>query len=230
MNKGKRIFYVEDDESLAFLTKDNLEMQGFQVEYISDGTEALNTYQNNQYDICVLDIMLPGTDGISLAQHIRSNDKHIPIIFLTAKNQKNDRIDGLKIGADDYITKPFSIEELILKIEVFLKRSKISEADQCSDIMVGSFCFEPANFLLKRGGQNEKLTEKESNLLELFCNNSNRILTREFILENLWGGNDYFSGRSLDVFISRLRKYLKADSSVHIETIHGTGFRFNIKK
>jgi len=229
MNNGKKIFYVEDDESLAFLTKDNLEMQGYQVEYFDNGNDALQSFPKNNFDICVLDIMLPGTDGISLAQFIREKDKHIPIIFLTAKNQKQDRIEGLKIGADDYLTKPFSIEELILKIEIFLRRSKVSEASICTEISIGEFSFEAENLLLKKGNKTEKLTEKESSLLFLFCQNKNQILTRETILENLWGGNDYFSGRSLDVFISRLRKYLKEDPSVYIETIHGKGFRFNVK-
>lgn len=230
MGTSKRIFYVEDDENLAFLTKDNLEMKGYTVTYFEDGLTAKDAFKTGEHDLCVLDIMLPGLDGMSLAQQIRDIDKEIPILFLSARNQKEDKLDGLRIGADDYITKPFSIEELILKIEVFLRRSKITETVTCTEIELGHFSFDSENMSLSSDKESYKLTDKESKLLQFFCANKNTILTRETILENLWGGNDYFSGRSLDVFISKLRKYLKSDPSVHIETIHGKGFRFNVNK
>ena len=220
------ILYVEDDESLGFVTKDNLELKGYQITHCTDGISALKTARKNNFDLCLLDVMLPEMDGFSIATEIRKWDHHIPIIFLTAKSLKEDKIHGLKLGADDYITKPFSIEELVLKIEVFLRRSKKVPILNGSNIQIGQFHFDYKNLTLNLNNQARKLTQKEADLLKLFADNKNQIIKRSVILEKIWGEDDYFLGRSLDVFISRLRKYLKPDDSLKVENIHGVGFRF----
>jgi len=170
--------------------------------------------------------MLPEMDGYTLAEKIRAKNKEIPIIFLTAKSLKEDRIKGLQIGADDYITKPFSIEELILKIEVFLKRKYIHNEKQASKKNIGKYVFDHENLMLTIGETEKSLTQKEGDLLQLFTEYEDKIVKRNVILERLWGENDYFHGRSMDVFISRLRKYLKEDPTIKIENVHGVGFRF----
>ena len=222
------LLYVEDDESLSFVTKDNLELQGYQITYCSDGKQAMETITQQGFDLCILDVMLPEVDGFTLAEEIRKKDTEVPIIFLTAKSLKEDKIHGLRLGGDDYITKPFSIEELILKIEIFLKRSKImpQAANAASQFKIGGFSFDYNNLSLSGFENIKTLTQKEADLLRFFIQNKNEVLKRSDILQSLWGDDDYFMGRSLDVFISRLRKYLKADSTLKIENIHGVGFRF----
>lgn len=228
MEHKAHIMYVEDDEVLSYVTKDNLELNQFKVAHFADGKSALKGFSQEQFDLCIVDVMLPELDGFSLAKEIRIKNKEIPILFLTAKSLKEDRITGLQIGADDYITKPFSIEELILKIEVFLKRKHISNQDlEIQDLNVGSFTLDHANLLLLNTDSKQKLTQKEADLLKMLISNKNNIVKRSAILERLWGENDYFMGRSMDVFISRLRKYLKADESLNLENIHGVGFRLN---
>lgn len=221
------LLYVEDDESLSFVTKDNLELQGFKVKHCADGKEAMETIKNHQFDLCILDVMLPDVDGFSIAHEIRKFDKQVPILFLTARSLKEDKIHGLRLGADDYITKPFSIEELILKVQIFLKRRNIvgSTDEQLTEFDLGQYTFDYKNLELKLGEAIKKLTQKEADLLRFFVRNKNEVLKRSDILETLWGEDDYFMGRSLDVFISRLRKYLKQDESLKIENIHGVGFR-----
>ncbi len=224
------LLYVEDDESLSFVTKDNLELQGFKVKHCADGKEAMETIKNHQFDLCILDVMLPDVDGFSIAHEIRKFDKQVPILFLTARSLKEDKIHGLRLGADDYITKPFSIEELILKVQIFLKRRNIvgSTDEQLTEFDLGQYTFDYKNLELKLGEAIKKLTQKEADLLRFFVRNKNEVLKRSDILETLWGEDDYFMGRSLDVFISRLRKYLKQDESLKIENIHGVGFRLKI--
>ena len=221
------LLYVEDDESLSFVTKDNLELQGYRITYCADGKQALGVIQENEYDLCILDVMLPEIDGFTLAQEIRKYNTDVPIIFLTAKSLKEDRIKGLKLGADDYITKPFSIEELILKIEIFLRRSKISTPNAATKYKLGDYSFDHSNLNLNAENFSKKLTQKEADLLQMLVENKNQVLRRSDILKKIWGEDDYFLGRSLDVFISRLRKYLKEDPRLTIENIHGVGFRFN---
>ncbi len=224
------IFYVEDDEVLAYLTKDNLSLNGYKVHHYLDGKSALKNFSGTEHDICIVDVMLPEMDGYTLAEKIREKNKEIPIVFLTAKSLKEDRIKGLQLGADDYITKPFSIEELILKIEVFLKRKYIHSDTVSSVINIGEYVFDHDNLMLKIDDSEKSLTQKEGDLLKLFTEYENKIVKRNVILERLWGENDYFHGRSMDVFISRLRKYLKQDPSIKIENVHGVGFRFIIQK
>lgn len=227
MEAKAKIFYVEDDETLSFVTKDNLEINGYEVDHFLDGESAINAF-GSQYDICILDVMLPKKDGFSLAMDIRKKNSEIPIIFLTAKSMKEDRIAGLKLGADDYITKPFSIEELILKVEVFLKRKYI-DIQVANKISLGNYEFDYKNLSLILEDSVETLTQKEADLLKMLAENKNQVIKREDILEKIWGQNDYFLGRSMDVFISRLRKYLKGDPTIAIDNVHGVGFRFNIK-
>jgi DNA-binding response OmpR family regulator len=223
------LLYVEDDESLSFVTRDNLELQGYQITYCEDGKRAMEVIKQNNFDLCILDVMLPDVDGFTIAEEIRKFNTQVPILFLTAKSMKEDRIKGLKLGADDYITKPFSIEELILKIEIFLRRSKVATPSVPTYLTVGNYLLDHKNLSLKYGEQAKNLTQKEADLLKLFIENKNEVVKRSFILETLWGEDDYFLGRSLDVFISRLRKYLSQDPRIKIENIHSVGFKMKIE-
>jgi DNA-binding response OmpR family regulator len=223
-----KILYAEDDETLAFLTKDNLE-QNYDVTHCSDGEIALETFKKDNFDICIFDIMMPKLDGFELAESVRKLNSDVPIIFLSAKTLKEDRIKGLRIGADDYLVKPFSIEELQLKIEIFLKRSQKTTAVENNHYTVGKYQFDNKNFIVFNADEKISLTQRESDLLKLFLDNKNVVLKREEILKSLWGDDDYFMGRSLDVFISRLRKILANEKEIAIENLHGIGFRFSVK-
>jgi len=220
----KRILYVEDDNTLAFLTADNLE-QYYEVVHFTNGKDAFDAFKKEDFDLCILDVMLPQMDGFELAAAIRAVNIEVPIIFLSAKTLKEDRIKGLKLGADDYLVKPYSIEELILKIEVFLQRSQKQPTIKNNTCTVGSFTFDPDNYVVIKNGESTQLTERESALLKLFIDNKNTILKREKILTELWGTDDYFMGRSMDVFISRLRKIFREDESIRIENIPRIGFK-----
>jgi DNA-binding response OmpR family regulator len=223
------LLYVEDDESLSFVTRDNLELQGYQITYCEDGKRAMETIKQNNFDLCILDVMLPDVDGFTIAEEIRKFNTQVPILFLTAKSMKEDRIKGLRLGADDYITKPFSIEELILKIEIFLRRSKIATPSVPTYLTIGNYLLDHKNLTLKYGESGKNLTQKEADLLKLFIENKNEVVKRSYILESLWGEDDYFLGRSLDVFISRLRKYLSQDPRIKIENIHSVGFKMKLE-
>lgn len=224
----KRILYIEDDETLAFLTSDNLEHH-FEVVHAGNGKQGFELFCNEKFDLCVLDIMLPDMDGFEIATEIRKRNTEIPIIFLSAKTLKEDKLKGLRLGADDYLVKPYSIEELILKIEIFLNRSQKTTNKNVQTYTIGSFLFEPENYHLKKNKETITLTERETALLKLFLDNTNIVLKRETILQKLWGNNDYFLGRSLDVFISRLRKILKEENHVRIENIPRVGFKLVIE-
>ncbi|MEM8526960.1 MAG: response regulator transcription factor [Bacteroidota bacterium] len=221
------LLYVEDDETLSFVTKDNLELEGYQVTHCADGRTALATLKKQDFDLCILDVMLPGIDGFEIAKSIRKKNQRIPILFLTAKSLKEDRIHGLRIGGDDYITKPFSIEELLLKIEIFLRRKNVVSAPQEEVVLkLGEYKFDYTNLELTNAAYEKRLTQREADLLKYFSDHRNRVLKRSEILTSIWGEDDYFLGRSLDVFISRLRKYLNKDHRLKIENIHGVGFQF----
>mgnify|MGYP001430985820 CR=1 FL=1 len=222
-----KILYVEDNLSLQFVTSDQLKKRGYQVVSCKDGKEALSTFNEQVFDLCVLDIMLPRMDGFELAKKIRQENEHIPIIFLSARSMQEDKIEGLKIGGDDYLTKPFDIDELCLKIEVFLKRKEISSG-QNNIFKIGDFQLNSTEQTLSILGIEKTLTLKESELLSLLAQKQNTIVKREYILVKLWGRNDYFLGRSLDVFISKLRKKLTQDQNITIENIRGVGFRLNV--
>lgn len=231
-NTTFKILLVEDDEALRFIVKDNLAENGYEVEVAPDGELALELFQNDKFDLIVLDVMLPKIDGFQVAATIRKADDQIPIIFLTARSMTEDKITGLTIGGDDYIPKPFSMEELLLKIKIFLKRSQSLPIDSGSPtvLKIGKFEFLFDDLSLSLNGEARNLTLKEAELIQFFAKNANKVLSRNEILEKVWGSDDYFLGRSLDVFISRLRKYFKADPSVKIINLHGIGFRFSVKK
>ncbi|MGA0558196.1 response regulator transcription factor [Larkinella sp. VNQ87] len=221
------LLYVEDDVNLSFVTKDNLELAHFQVIHCTTGTEAWRCFEQHPFDLCILDVMLPQCDGFTLARQIRQVDTHIPLLFLSALADKDDRLQGLRLGADDYLTKPFSIEELILKINVFLRRSRKSPASPTdSSQPIGSYQFHFQNLTLEKDGHFQTLTHREAEVLHYLITRPNTLIRRDEILKAIWGDDDYFMGRSLDVFISRLRKRLSQDTTIRIENLHGIGFRF----
>ncbi|MBN8641366.1 MAG: response regulator transcription factor [Flavobacteriales bacterium] len=224
-----KILYAEDDETLAFLTKDNLE-QHYDVTHCTDGEMCLESFKKEGFDLCIFDIMMPKMDGFDLAEKVRQINSEVPIIFLSAKTLKEDRIKGLRLGADDYLVKPFSIEELLLKIEIFLKRSqkKTTTAEKVI-YTVGKYQFDCKNYLVFTETEKISLTQREAELLKLFLDNKNVVMKREEILKSLWGNDDYFMGRSLDVFISRLRKILANEKGIAIENLHGIGFKFSVE-
>lgn len=227
--KKSKILYAEDDLTLAFLTKDALEMQSFEITHCKDGQEALLAFDDQRFDICILDIMMPNTNGFEVATQIRSRNADIPILFLSAKTLKEDRIKGLQLGADDYLVKPFSMEELVLKINIFLRRSQKENSILPNIVSIGIYSFDIENYTVSTPTTKVKLTQREAALLQFFIDNKNKVVKREAILKSLWGEDDYFMGRSLDVFISRLRKILINDTKLSIENLHGIGFRFNEK-
>ncbi|WP_439558199.1 response regulator transcription factor [Dyadobacter sp.] len=223
----KRILYVEDDPNLAFATKDNLEQYDYEVVHASDGAEALDFFGKDHFDICVLDIMLPKMDGFTLAEKIRSSDSQVPILFLSARSLQEDKIKGLRLGADDYVTKPFSIEELKLRIDVFLRRSKSEQPMpvKSNTSKVGQYAFDFQKLTLNLNGTSQNLTFREAEVLKYLAERPDQVIRRDELLKAIWGDDDYFMGRSLDVFISRLRKYLSGDPEIRIDNVHGVGFR-----
>ncbi len=223
-----KILLVEDDPNLGFVIKDNLEMKGYQVTLCNDGESGENTFLQNAFDLCILDVMMPRKDGFTVARNIRKKNQQVPILFVTAKSMLEDKVEGFSAGGDDYITKPFSVEELQMRIEVFLRRSNGRESVE-TVFELGQFVFDSSNLTLTKGSDTRTLTQKESDVLGLLCKNRDRVLKREEILKAVWGDDDYFLGRSMDVFISKLRKYLKDDPTVQIVNYHGIGFRLEIK-
>ena len=223
-----RILYVEDDESLSFITKDQLEMESYDVTHCANGTEAWAAFRKGEFDVCLLDVMLPQMDGFELARKIRSVSKHVPIIFLTAKSMQEDKMEGFLLGGDDYVTKPYSFEELKFRINVFLRRRKIMEEAPKEAITIGNYLFDYSNLDLSINENTRGLTQREADILYYLASRPNQVIRRSDILEDIWGKDDYFYGRSLDVFISRLRKYLSDDSSISIENVHSVGFKLNV--
>jgi DNA-binding response OmpR family regulator len=223
---SSKILLVEDDPNLGFVIKDNLEQKGFEVTLCENGLEGEKSFQERLYDLCILDVMMPKQDGFTLAKHIRAKNQQVPILFVTAKSMLEDKIEGFQSGGDDYIVKPFSMEELYLRIGVFLRRSKSQISND--QFKLGSYSFDFTNYTLRHASGSKILTQKEAEVLKLLCENRDRVLKREEILKAVWGNDDYFMGRSMDVFISKLRKYLKEDSSVEIVNYHGVGFRLQI--
>jgi two-component system, OmpR family, response regulator VicR len=224
------ILLLEDDPNLGLVVQENLEMRGYAVTLAVDGIKGLAEYDRQKFDLCLVDIMMPKLDGFSFAKEIRARDSKTPIIFLTARSLKKDRIEGFEIGADDYITKPFSMEELVLRIRAVLRRSAPPQSGPPGSIVtIGKFLFDSSHQTLFLGGKKQKLTTKESELLKLLCANMNAIVARDTALGVVWGSDSYFASRSMDVYISRLRTCLKKDSSVEIITVHGKGFRLVVK-
>ena len=226
------ILLVEDDINLGFVIQDILKSEGFRVHLSKDGKEGLMQFNKESYDLCLLDIMMPKKDGFSLAEDIRKIDSEIPIIFLTAREMTEDKIIGLRIGADDYITKPFSAEELILRMKAILKRSpKFKEESREKNMLtIGLFTFNAANFELTIDSKRIKLTKKEADLLKILAAHMGQVIEREIIANMVWGDDSYFVGRSMDVFITKLRKHLSDDSRIAITNVHGVGFRLEVNE
>lgn len=230
--KKVRILLAEDELALGSIIQESLESREFSVRLCGDGQAAWESYQQDKPDVLVLDVMLPKKDGFTLAADIRAIDQEVPIIFLTAKNMKEDKLHGFRLGADDYITKPFSMEELVLRIEVFLKRSGKDRTTTIGEqiFKINSYQFDYPNLELIGPGDTKRLTQREADVLRMLCLEQEKVVKKEDILRKIWGSNDYFAGRSLDVFISKLRKYLNEDDSVEISNYHGVGFKLVIKK
>lgn len=221
-----KILLAEDDENLGTLLREYLNVKGFDADWFINGEKAYKSFVKNRYDLCILDVMMPVKDGYTLAREIRQTNAEMPIIFLTAKSLKEDIIEGFKAGADDYISKPFSMEELIFRVEAVIRRTrKESAAAVQHEYRIGSYQFFPNTQLLKFGAMEHKLTTKESELLKLLCVNKNSILDRNFALKTIWVDDNYFNARSMDVYIAKLRKYLKEDPHVQILNVHGKGFK-----
>ncbi len=230
--KKVKILYVEDDVNLGYVTKDNLQKKGFDITLCQDGLTAAQTFSQQKFDLCILDVMLPKIDGFALAQKFRDKDKNVPILFLTAKSLLEDKIQGFKIGGDDYVTKPFSIDELVMKIEVFLKRSKVfaNNFEEKNKYSIGSYEFDFKELTLKNPTNEYSLTLREAELLRMLCLNKNQVVRRDTILHQVWGEDNYYIGRSLDVFVSRLRKMFQDDKNIQIENVRGVGFKFMVKE
>jgi len=225
MKKELKILLIEDDENLGSITNDYLIAKGFDCEWEKNGEVGYQSFVKNSFDIVIMDVMMPIKDGFSTAQDIRGIDKNTPIIFLTAKSMKEDTLKGFEIGADDYITKPFNMEELIARINAIIKRTKTDENTHFDDLDIGKFKFNPKMQLLKIENETFKLTTKETDLLLLLHKNKNDVLERNHALKAVWGDDNYFNGRSMDVYIAKLRKYLKEDESIQIINVHGRGFK-----
>lgn len=227
MSKAK-VLLAEDDLSLGFVIKDNLQDEGYEVTHCPDGEVAWQQFQKKEFDICLLDVNMPLRDGFSLARKIRQQSDMVPIIFLTAKSLQEDKIRGFETGADDYITKPFSMPELLMRMDVFLRRTKKLQADAVEEYQIGKLRFVFNELKIYNGSEVISLTQRESDLLRFLAQHINKVLKREEVLLNVWGKDDYFLGRSMDVFITKLRKHFKADPSIVLETIHGVGFRLYV--
>ena len=223
-----KVLLAEDDLVLGYVIKDNLEIGGYDVTLCPDGDEALQQFQKTEYDICLLDVMMPSKDGFTVAKKIRGKSDVVPILFITSKAMEEDKIKGFQSGADDYIIKPFNMQELILRMEVFLRRTKKLHSEETVTYQVGKLRFSFTDLKIYVDDQTINLTQKEADLLLFLCKHPNKILKREEVLLNVWGKDDYFLGRSMDVFITKLRKHFKADPTIILETIHGIGFRFNV--
>ena len=225
MEDKMKILLCEDDENLGMLLREYLQAKGYDTELCNNGEAGYKAFLRERFDLCVLDVMMPKKDGFSLAKDIRQNNEEIPIIFLTAKTLKEDILEGFKIGADDYLTKPFSMEELTFRIEAILRRVKGKKNKDCTFYKIGSFTFDTQKQILARGDKQTKLTTKESELLSLLCAHANEILQRDFALKTIWIDDNYFNARSMDVYITKLRKHLKEDENVEIINIHGKGYK-----
>lgn len=226
MEQKIKLLLAEDDENLGLLLREYLQAKGFDATLFPDGDAAFKGFMKDHFDICVLDIMMPKKDGFTLAKEIRMVNSEIPVIFLTAKNLKDDVIEGFKLGADDYITKPFSMEELIFRIEAILRRTSLDTQNISQQIYkLGRYTFDTLKQTLTNGEDVVKLTTKESDLLKLLCQNANKVLERNFALKSIWIDDNYFNARSMDVYITKLRKHLKDESTVEIINVHGKGYK-----
>lgn len=229
MTVKHHIFLVEDDLSFGAVLKSYLELNDYEVTWVDNGKYAMDKFRSGTYHICILDVMLPNIDGFTIGTEIRKTDKDIPMVFLTAKTLKEDILKGYNVGADDYVTKPFDTEVLLCKIEAIIKRQSAQPVSDEVVFTIGSYTFDSKLRYITRGDEKQKLSPKESDLLKLLCQNKNELLSRETALRKIWGEDGYFTARSMDVFITKLRKYLKDDPNIEIKNIHGSGFLLEVK-
>lgn len=230
MTQKPHIFLVEDDLSFGAVLKSYLEINDFDVDWVDDGQHAFSQFKKSDYEICILDVMLPNVDGFTIAAEIRKINTEIPILFLTAKNLREDVLKGYKTGADDYITKPFDTEVLIFKLKAILKRHSGNPQKESDFYQIGSYFFDFKLRTIEHDHSKQKLSPKEAELLKMLCDNQNELLPRETALKKIWGDDGYFTARSMDVYLTKLRKLFAEDSSVEIRNIHGSGFMLEIKK
>lgn len=223
------ILLVEDEANFASVMKSYLELSGYHVRLCMDGNAGLAGFKEAKYDLCILDVMMPKRDGFSLAEEIRAMNAHVPLIFLTAKSMKEDMLRGYRAGADDYLTKPFDSEILLMKIERLLQRSKQEVREQEEVFEFGSFSYHSKSRELINGNAKQKLSPKEGQLLQLLCVHINDVMPREKALRQIWKDSNYFTTRSMDVYIAKLRKYLSSDSSIHISNVHGSGYKLEVQ-
>lgn len=226
-----KILLLEDDANLGFILQEHLELEGYSVTLCKNGDDGSKMFCSGGYDLCLVDVMMPKKDGFAFAREVRKTDQQTPLIFLTAKSLKEDRIEGFKIGCDDYVTKPFSMEELMLRIRAVLKRARAAAEPEIptEPIPVGKYLFDYGRQILQFREEKKKLTSREADLLRLLCLRMNIVLERDEALRTLWGSDSFFNGRSMDVFISRLRKYLQKDKNVEILNVHGKGFKLVVR-
>ena len=227
MKKKTKILLCEDDPNLGNLLRDYLQVKGFDTDLAVDGSEGLKQFKRSTYDFLILDVMMPVKDGFTLAKEIREDDKHVPILFLTAKSMKEDTLLGFEAGADDYMSKPFSMEELLARIQAILRRSSVlpQEGDAVAQYTIGAYHYDYNTQKLTHSEEEVKLTTKENELLFLLCKHQNSVLERSLALKAIWGDDNYFNGRSMDVYIAKLRKHLRLDTRIEILNIHGRGFK-----
>ena len=226
MKKILKLLIAEDDPNLGLILHEYLTAKGYETVLCKNGMDAFEIFTKRQFDFCILDIMMPLKDGFTLAKEIRKLNKQIPIIFLTAKSLKEDTLEGFRIGADDYITKPFSMEELMARIQAIWRRSATEDQDNTHIVFsIGKYVFDYTKQVLDSEGKTQKLTSKESELLKLLCQTKGEVLERTYALKAVWEDDSYFNSRSMDVYITKLRKYLKGDDSIEIQNVHGKGFK-----
>ena len=229
MNKKIKVLLVEDDPNLGLLLSEYINAKGYECTLRVNGQEGYDTFVKDDFDFLIFDVMMPIKDGFTLAKEVRGIDKEIPILFLTAKSLKEDTLKGFNVGADDYMTKPFSMEELLARMNAILRRIPTQEEDESGHYKIGIFDFDYNQQILSHNDESNKLTTKENELLKLLCKNKNGVLERNDALKAVWGDDNYFNGRSMDVYIAKLRKHLKADSNIEIINVHGKGFKLLAK-
>lgn len=222
-----KVLLAEDDKNLGSILTSYLEVKGFSTTLCINGQEAFDQFRQGKFDFCIVDVMMPIKDGFTLAKEIRMIDQNIPILFLTAKSMQEDKLKGFELGADDYLTKPFSMEELLMRMRAIIRRSKESKTEESkvSHFKLGNFEFDYNRQILKSNSEEQKLTSKESELLKLLCENKNQVLDRSIALKKIWFDDSYFNARSMDVYITKLRKYLKSDPTIELLNVHGIGFK-----
>lgn len=227
-SKKARILLVEDDTNLGFIIAEQLKMEGYQVVLCTNGNDGQIRFTEEHFHLCIFDVMMPKKDGFTLARDIRAINQEVPILFLTAKSLTEDKVEGFKAGADDYLTKPFAFDELTMRVKALLKRVNIVDEPENKIVKIATYAFDTENYTLVHADFQKTLTKKEAMVLKLLCQFKNNVVSRETILTAVWGQDDYFAGRSMDVFITKLRKYLSCDPGISIQNIHGIGFKLEV--